>query len=122
MDSSPARRSGFIWGQGTVFSGVMGYCEMTGEPRALAAAERLGRLVAKLPRQRRPSRRQLLRRPGQILSRRRHRRARWQRRPRTDQPTNTTILQSTNGVFQVRDNFSVITNAQRFLRLKVLVP
>ncbi len=35
------RRTAFIWGQGTVFSGLMGYHEMTGNPRALAAAERL---------------------------------------------------------------------------------
>ena len=35
------RRTAFIWGQGTVFSGLMGYHEMTGDPRALAAAERL---------------------------------------------------------------------------------
>jgi len=35
------RRTAFIWSQGTVLSGLMGYHEMTGDPRALAAAERL---------------------------------------------------------------------------------
>lgn len=38
-----ALSTGFIWSQGTIFSGLMGYHEMTGDPRALDAAERLAR-------------------------------------------------------------------------------
>ena len=34
-------RTAFIWSQGTILSGLMGYHEMTGDPRAVEAAERL---------------------------------------------------------------------------------
>lgn len=36
--------------------------------------------------------------------------------------TNTSILQNTNSLFKTRDNITMTTNSQRFLRVKISDP
>ena len=78
-------RTGFIWGQGTIFSGLMAYHELTGDPRALAAAEQLADWYGAYLNNRRPRRGQLLPQAReQVFTRGGHRRPTGRRRPGAD--------------------------------------